>query len=95
MRVLRGAIAGALLILAALGVWMVVDQLRGGLGTTGKGRPIYWSAYVASLMFFTGVGHGAAWLAAFSVSVTAIKRPFSLRPRNPGPASCDSRPPPP
>ena len=70
----RGWLALVCLAFVALGVYAALVQIGVGLGGTGKGRPVLWNAYIASLEYFTGVGHGAAWVAAWLVLVRGERK---------------------
>ena len=75
MRALRALLFVLLLGLVVSAGLAAATQLGHGLEETGKSRPVYWSAFIASLLFFTGIGHGAAWVALWA---TQRKRPAVL-----------------
>ena len=50
----------AALVAAGAGAWMY--QIETGIGQTNMHPPIFWSAYIASFVFWIGVSHSGTFI---------------------------------
>ncbi len=69
------AVLGALVL---FGVYAYAHQLVYGLGVTGMNRPVYWGAYIANFVFFTGISMAGTLISAIlRVTQADWRRPIT------------------
>jgi Ni/Fe-hydrogenase subunit HybB-like protein len=61
-----------------LGIAAYVYQWRNGLGVTGLSRQIFWGVYITNFVFFIGISHAGALIAAIlRISKAEWRRPIT------------------
>ena len=67
------AILVAVLLLAVWG-----NQIITGMGVTGKRRPVFWSMYITTFVFWIGISHAGTFVSAIlRVFKAEFRRPFT------------------
>ncbi|HEX7395430.1 MAG TPA: NrfD/PsrC family molybdoenzyme membrane anchor subunit [Anaerolineaceae bacterium] len=69
-------ILGALVLVLFLGLWG--NQIFTGLGLTSKRRPMFWTFYITTFVFWIGISHAGTFVSAIlRVFKAEFRRPFT------------------
>lgn len=72
------SIISVLFAFVLLGLFAYVHQYRSGLGVTGLSRQIFWGVYITNFVFFIGISHAGALIAAIlRISKAEWRRPVT------------------